>query len=141
MPFPKPLPIYANPSGDGRNLVELTPLYCDTTDGSHYRTIVGATTDGLSDPPICWSILPPNGGPWFLPAEFHDACWRCQIEQQMADGTWKRVAMSKESYDNIFYDMMIEQGVNQLIALAAYEAVSKLGEKAFIEDLAMPIQK
>lgn len=49
--------------------------------------------------------------------------------------------MSKESYDNIFYEMLLEQGVNPLIALAAYEAVSRLGAKAFIEDLSMPIQK
>lgn len=138
--FLKPYPYYDNPSGDGRNLDALSPLYFDDVNGDHYRTMVGAESDGASSPSPVWDIIPPDGGPWYLPARLHDAGYRCQLEKMKLDGTWQRIFLPKPENDSLLLRAMVTTGVDEFRRIAIYKAVSKFGNSAFEEDLAQPIK-
>jgi hypothetical protein len=140
MPFLKPYPNYENPSGDGRNLNALAPLYYTADNGDQYRTMVGADSDGASGPSPVWSFIPPNGGPWYLPSRLHDAGYRCELEKWMPSlQKWQRVMLPKASNDLLLKEAMLSTGVDMARAIAIYEAVAQFGNTSFSEDLAKPI--
>lgn len=125
---------------DGRNFELLEQPEYIAKDGTHYRGIVGAKSDGASTPPAIWPHFPPFG-PWWLPAVMHDCGYRCSLEQLMPSGKWLRVQLDKEKIDSLFLEAMESQGVGEVDRMMIYEAVKNFGSKAFADDMAQPITK
>lgn len=109
--------------------------------GKHYRNIIGASTDLASTPKIGWNVLPPGG--WYArAAAAHDFAYRCELEVETNPDVWLRIQMPFDDANQMILDLMtslqtspFQEGEKMLI----YEAVSKAGQTAYIDDLAKPI--
>lgn len=137
MPFLKQSLDLQCPSGDGHNFVLLEPLTFITRDGTYYRGITGATTDGASTPAILWSKYPPFGL-WWLPAVLHDCAYRCMLEK-LVGTKWIRVQLTKAEADSLLLEAMEDQQVGEFDREAIYNAVKDFGGLSFLADMAEPI--
>jgi hypothetical protein len=127
-------------TSDGHNFTLLEPLVYQANDGRVFRAAIGATTDGASTPSIGWNLLPPFGQYWRA-AVIHDSAYRVTLEQQRMDGTWVRVALPKDQADALLLEAMESLGVDFETRETIYEAVTKLGDSAWLGDAAQPIPK
>jgi hypothetical protein len=139
MGFIKPYPPFACPSGDGRNFVLVDNLYYIAEDGTKYRGMVGATTDGASTPQIVWSKFPPFGQYW-LAAIFHDFLYRAAVEiWSESEQRWVRTQVQKDVADRLLLEAMNGLGVDHNTQWTIYNAVKDFGDSSFSDDLAKPI--
>lgn len=120
-------------TADGHNVVLQEPLVYHSTQGHTYRVPAGATSDGISTPPILWQRLAPFG-PWWYPGVLHDSFYRNTLEMQAIDGTWAKVTLTKEYSDWLFKDAMLNNGVLEIDANIIFEGVNLCGTHAFNED-------
>lgn len=105
-----------------------------TAIGKYFKISIGATTDGPSIPKHLKDLIPDEQQrKIWLPAVCHDAAYRFYLEE-LIDGTYIKSGMTKDECDNMFHELMIDNGVNELYAKAIYEAVRIFGWKAFHED-------
>jgi hypothetical protein len=125
-------------TSDGRNFTLLTPLVFQCADGRMFRAMIGATTDGASTPQVGWNLIPPFGAYWRA-AVLHDAAYRCALEQQQVNATWVRVMLPKDQADALLLEAMESCGVDFATRETIYEAVTKLGDNAWLGDAAQPI--
>ena len=124
---------YHGTSSDGINWI-CSEEFEFTAIGKYFRIIIGATTDGPSIPENLKPLIPIDvQHKMWLPAVCHDACYRFQIET-LIDGNYIKEGLAKNECDNVFYELMIDNGIPEPYAKMAYEAVRIFGWKAFHED-------
>lgn len=139
MPFLKQT-LQVEMHSDGRNCTLLEPLVYLANDGTWYRVIVGATTDGASTPQIIWNKFPPFGKYW-LPAVLHDGSFCCTLEQKLGnDGIWQRVQLTEPQANDLINESMASQGVNEADRFVIYNALKAFADTAYSQDLAMLIK-
>lgn len=136
--FLKPWPELDCPTGDGKNFVLRAPLYYAANDGSVLAIAPTGATDGPSIPQCLQGIIPATGGIW-MPGVLHDGLWRCYALERRRDGTWQRIFRDFNQSTELFREAMENNGVAELEATIAYEAVLKFGQGSFSQDAAMPI--
>jgi hypothetical protein len=136
--FQKPYPLFACPSGDGHNWVLANELIYIAKDGTQYKGIVGGTTDGASTPQAIWNIYPPFGKYW-LAAILHDLAYRSMLCKLINDN-WVRVQISFDEANSLLLEAMESLSVDEFTKNIIYEAVKKVGQDAFSDDLAQPIK-
>lgn len=91
-----------------------------SSDNAYYIKIKkGFEYDGASIPKIFWWLIgSPFSGKYRLAATVHDALYATQL-------------LSKDKADDIFYNIMIEDGVSKWKALLMYSAVKAGGYFAY----------
>lgn len=137
MPFTKST--LAVSTSDGHNFaLDIEHLQYTANDGTVYRSVMGATTDGASVPRELWNIYPPFGLYW-LAAVLHDCAYRAMLEKLLPNGTWLRVQLAKADCDNLLLEAMTGLGVDASTRGIIYHAVSAMGDSSFVDDLAKPI--
>lgn len=139
MPFTKQT-LKVEMHSDGRNCTLLEPLEYIADDGTRYRSIIGATSDGASTPQAIWAKYPPFGK-WWFPALIHDSAFRCTLEQKLGDdGIWQRVQLTEPQANDLIDEAMASQGVSAVDRLIIYNALKMFGATAYVQDLSLPIK-
>lgn len=105
-------------SSDGRNDVLARALNYTSRVGELIIVPVGASTDGASIPRFLWSILPPVGADYWMPAVLHDWLYR-------------RTQRAKGACDKLLLEAMLDHGVNKFKAEVIYCGVKYGGFLAF----------
>lgn len=123
---------YEGATLDGQNWTGLKPLQFLDKRGRLWRTVIGATTDGPSDPLELGKL---DWGPVWVCGVLHDACYRDQIEVlDQPEQEWNRYSPTKEESDSLFNEAMEAQGVPPLHRELFYRSVVMFGHKSFKQD-------
>ena len=126
--------LFAVTTEDGRNFVLFNDADYVAKDGRLFRIPVGATSDGASTPQPIWNLIPPFGKYWKA-AVLHDAAYR-NILLVWDGSAWQTACLPFEASNELIYEAMQSLGVDQLEAVAIYEAVALAGRPAFDADRA-----
>lgn len=92
-------------------------LRCISTKGTTFYIPAGFETDLASIPQIIQNLLSPTG-PWARASVLHD--W-----------LYDRRILPREECDDLFYEAMIDDGVEKGLAKALYFAVKAFGERTY----------
>jgi hypothetical protein len=109
--------------------LEITPVkdetfklannYFISVDGRVLRLPIGFETDLASIPRAFWNIYPPQKYGFITPAIVHDYLYSCHS------------GFSRKDADDVFYSLLIENGVSNYTALKFYLAVRAFGISHF----------
>ncbi len=98
--------------------ISLLPYHIETKK-YNITVLEGFDFDGASIPRVFWSVIGcPFGGLHMVGAFIHDALYASN-------------ALSKEECDNVFYELMLANGVDERVAKTMYRAVSMFGHGAY----------
>jgi hypothetical protein len=118
---------------NGRDFILLEPLKCMVWSGHLFRMIAGATSDGLSGGKLIKCCFQDEHT--FLPAVFHDGCYRGFIEESLDKGlTWQKVDISRLDADELLRENMLDMGASDEEAGCVYSGVRWFGQQAFDDD-------
>lgn len=121
---------------NGRDDIALTNLEYLAGNGDLLRIPIGATSDGISDPPLIWWIpgFAFAGNNAWRGAFLHDAGYRNALERKTGVGTWVKSHYTKEQIDDLFLEAMTRDGVGFVRRHILYFAVRFFGQSSFDED-------
>lgn len=126
---------------DIRVVTLLQPLdYISATKGKHYRVMAGTNTDGLSIPKPLQGIISPHGkGAWS--GYLHDGLYHESVEEKCENGGWCVPVLTKEDKDLLLREALLGQGFSEIDVDLIFEGVNWGGDKAFQDDLSLPIPR